>query len=171
MWDSISKQGWVFNRPKRINKITTSTISRGCIFTIIWIFEPMPPTFHGLSGLSFLGRSFESGWEKKLSFSDIAAWGSSRHTAARYGDSIPTRLCLKTTIFFSPWFERPSKKVQTWIAVKVGGIGSKIQIIWKTLSTTPRPLPFRCGALFNALSIRNLNILIFAFCFLILIPA
>ena len=32
------------------------------------------------------------------------------------------------------------------------------------------PLSFRCGALFNSLSIRNSDFLIFAFCVLILIP-
>ena len=46
-----------------------------------------------------------------------------------YGDSIPTRLCLKKDVFSSPQFERPSEKIQTRNTAKVGGIGSKIQII------------------------------------------
>jgi len=41
----------------------------------------------------------------------------------------------------------------------------------KDSGVTLNKLSFRCGALFNALSIRNPDFLIFAFRFLILIPA
>ncbi len=47
----------------------------------------------------------------------------------------------------------------------------RVRLARETLAIKWRGISFRCGALYNALSIRNPDFLIFAFRFLILIPA
>ena len=61
-----------------------------------------------------------------------------------YGDSIPTRLCLKKDDFFLTPIRKTFRESSTRNTAKVGGIGSKIQIISPHKHTTDVSLGMNC---------------------------